>query len=79
MSTMENSEIGDILENQLSAFWLPAYKFLEMFHDNGKRIEEDEEQVDSWEDSMENQMSVEEFLNMLMTRVGKEWRKMRNK
>ena len=50
-----------------------------MFHDNGKRIEEDEEQVDSWEDSMENQMSVEEFLNMLMTRVGKEWRKTRNK
>ena len=76
---MENSEIGDILENQLSAFWLSAYKFLEMFHDNEKRIEEDEEQVDSWEDSMENQMSVEEFLNMLMTRVGKEWRKTRNK
>ena len=25
MSTMENSEIGDILENQLSVFWLPAY------------------------------------------------------
>ena len=25
--------------------------------------------MDSFEDSMENQMSVEEFLNMLMTRV----------
>ena len=37
------------------------------------------EQVDSWEDLMENQMSVEEFLNMLMTRVAKEWKKMRNK
>ena len=36
------------------------------------------EQVDSWEDLMENQMSVEEFLNMLMT-MGKEWRKTKNK
>ena len=79
MICLRTVKSGDILEYQLLAFWLSTYKFLEMFHDNGKRIEEDEEQVDSWEDSMENQMSVEEFLNMLMTRVGKEWRKMRNK